>query len=125
MGLANTKRRAFNNAMKAALPDELMYRKINYKPGRGDDEFFGFETNRDLPGDLGVAYCMHCDWRRRFYDSTREDLYYQEEDRWTCGTLTVGWHRDGYKFLSLQERNGKSMAHLEEEWRGYTVFYRK
>ena len=54
--MANTKRRAFNDTMKAALPDEPIYRKINYKPGRGDDEFFGFETNRDIPGDLDVAY---------------------------------------------------------------------
>ena len=61
---------------------------------------------------------MHRAWRRRFHDSTREDLYYKEGDRWT-------WDRDGYKFLSLQERNGKSMANLEEEWRGYIVFYRK
>lgn len=52
--MANTKRRAFNDTMKAALPDEPIYRKINYKPGRGDDEFFGFETNRDSPGDLDV-----------------------------------------------------------------------
>ena len=58
---------------------------------------------------------MHHDWRKRFYDSTREDLYYQEEDRLT-------W---GYKFLSLQDRNGRSIRELVEEWRGYTVFSRK
>ena len=123
--MANVKRRAFSDTMKALLPDELIYLKINYKPGRGDDEFFGFETNRDIPGNLDVAYYMHRDCRRRFYDSTREDLYYKEKDRWTWGTLTVGWYRDGYKFLSLQERNGRSMMELAEEWRGYTVFYRK
>ena len=47
--MANGKRRAFSDTMKALLPDELIYLKINYKPGRGDDEFFGFETNRDIP----------------------------------------------------------------------------
>ena len=88
--MANVKRRAFSDTMKALLPDELIYLKINYKPGRGDDEFFGFETNRGIPGNLDVAYYMHRDWRRRFYDSTREDLYYKEEDRWTWGTLMVG-----------------------------------
>ena len=85
--MANVKRRAFSDAMTALLPEELIYLKINYKPGRGDDEFFGFETNRDIPGNLDVAYYMHRDWRRQFYDSTRKDLYYnyKEEDRWTWG----------------------------------------
>ena len=74
--------------MKAVCPDELMYRKINYKLGRGYDKFFGFGTDRDISGNLDVAYYMHRDWMRRFYASTREHLYW--------GTLTAGWYRDGY-----------------------------
>ena len=79
--MAYVNRRAFNDTLQAALPDELIYRKINYKPGRGYDEFFGFEMNQDIPGELEVEVA----------DSAREE----EEDRWACGALTVGWYRDG------------------------------
>ena len=64
-----------------------------------------------------MAYYMHRVWRRQFYDSAGEDLYSTTRRRigGTWGTL-VGWYGDGYKFLSLQERNGKCMARLEEEY---------
>ena len=99
--------------------------KINYKPGAGYDDFYGWEHSDDVSGDLDRAYYMHREWRRQFFDSTRGELYFEMDDRWTWGTLTVGWFTDGYKFMSLQKRRGRRMPYLKEDWRGYTCFFCK
>ena len=122
--MINTRRRALNETMRMVLPDELIL-KINYKPGAGYDDFYGWEYSDDVSGDLDVAYYMHREWRRQFFDSTRDELYFEVDDKWTWGTLTVEWFTDGYKFMSLQERCGRRMPYLKEDWRGYTCFFRK
>ena len=111
--MVDTRRRALNETMRMVLPDELIL-KINYKPGAGYDDFYGWEYSDDVSGDLGVAYYMHREWRRQFFDSTRDELYFEMDDRWTWGTLTVAWFTDGYKFMSLQERRGRRICHTSK-----------
>ena len=53
--MINTRRRALNETMRMVLPDELIL-KINYKPGAGYDDFYGWEHSDDVSGDLDVAY---------------------------------------------------------------------
>ena len=91
----------------------------------GYDDFYGWEYNDNISGDLDVAYYMHREWKRQAFNSTREELYFENDDRWTWGTLTVGWFTDGYKFMSLQERCGRRIPYLKEDWPGYTCFFRK
>ena len=52
--MVNTRRRALNEMMRMVLPDELTL-KINYKPGAGYDDFYGWEYSDDVSGDLGLA----------------------------------------------------------------------
>jgi hypothetical protein len=56
----------------------------------GYDDFYGWEYNDNISGDLDVAYYMHREWKRQAFNSTREELYFENDDRWTWGTLTVG-----------------------------------